>query len=172
MKPVACWANGLTVLRPFLNCSRAEITRFLLASNLRWVEDETNLETDYTRNAVRHEIIPKLNQIMKREISIPVNRAAMLAGEESAALAQAIDLLDILDPQGRLFLPKVNQLPEELKKDVVFHYLKKAGVPALTEDCVRRVLDILPIHAPARTSLPGNWIACRKEKRLFVVRKK
>lgn len=166
MKPVSHWPGGVTVVRPLLDCSRQQINAFVVASGLEWVDDETNTLTDCTRNAIRHEIMPQLNAIMGRDVSLPLSRTARLHDEQGMALEQAIEVLGLMDPQRRLYLPKLETLPDALKKAAVFLYLKDRGVPDLSEECVMRVLAILPIDAPARTSLPGGWSASRKERRL------
>lgn len=62
------FATGI-LARPLLNVSRAEIEEFCARSNLDYVTDPTNNKTDYDRNYLRHEVIPKLKtrfpQILK-----------------------------------------------------------------------------------------------------------
>lgn len=60
MSPVSIWANGLTVVRPLLNFSRKEITAYLEEKNIPWREDASNQSTEYTRNALRHHVVPRL----------------------------------------------------------------------------------------------------------------
>lgn len=48
------------LVRPLLRCTRQEIEQFLLAEGISWVEDSTNADTAFTRNRVRHEILPLL----------------------------------------------------------------------------------------------------------------
>lgn len=50
-------------IRPLIFCTRAEIEDFCNQHSLRYVTDKTNLSTDYTRNKVRLEVIPVLNEI-------------------------------------------------------------------------------------------------------------
>ena len=51
--------NGV-ILRPFLAISRSEIEEFLGAIGQPWREDSTNRDTTYTRNRLRHELLPAL----------------------------------------------------------------------------------------------------------------
>lgn len=169
MKAVSEWPGGLVVVRPLIDCARAEVTRFLRQEGRGWVDDASNDETVYTRNALRHDVLPKLDEIMGRDVSVNISRAARLSEEQQRALEQAIDAMEVIDPQGRLFLPKVEPLPAELRKAVLFYYLKGRHVPDLSEECVTRVMSILPTDAPARVSLPGGWTASRKERRLRVL---
>lgn len=50
-----------TVRRPLLEMRKSEITNYAHTHHLSWREDATNQETLYTRNYIRHHIIPKIN---------------------------------------------------------------------------------------------------------------
>lgn len=51
------------VLRPLLSWSKEEILNYAQQHQIRWQEDESNVETDYARNKIRHLIHPVLSQI-------------------------------------------------------------------------------------------------------------
>lgn len=51
------------VIRPFLFATRQEIDFFVTKNNVPFREDESNAGTQYLRNAVRHNIVPALNEI-------------------------------------------------------------------------------------------------------------
>ena len=66
------WTEGLSgihpvlefpegrVVRPLLHTSRAEVEAFLNARNQPWREDSTNRHLTFTRNRIRHELLPLL----------------------------------------------------------------------------------------------------------------
>ncbi len=51
------------IVRPLLFASRADISLFARTSGIAWREDSSNLATNYQRNFIRHEVIPKLKEI-------------------------------------------------------------------------------------------------------------
>ncbi len=51
------------IIRPLIMCSRTEIEEYCKKNSLSFCTDETNLETDYTRNKIRHLILPVLEEI-------------------------------------------------------------------------------------------------------------
>ena len=55
--------EGGTVVRPILGMSRREILEYCKKYSLEYVTDSTNVDTDYTRNMIRAEIIPALEGI-------------------------------------------------------------------------------------------------------------
>lgn len=54
---------GLTIYRPLLNILKAELEEYAKEKNLHYYVDATNFDTDYTRNNIRHNIVPLLNDI-------------------------------------------------------------------------------------------------------------
>lgn len=46
------------LLRPMLMCSREDIEAFATGLDVKWVEDPSNADTRYTRNRMRHELLP------------------------------------------------------------------------------------------------------------------
>ena len=54
---------GLTIYRPLLNSLKAELEEYAREKNLHYYVDVTNFDTDYTRNNIRHNIVPLLNDI-------------------------------------------------------------------------------------------------------------
>ena len=54
---------GLNIYRPLLNSLKAELEEYAKEKNLHYYVDATNFDTDYTRNNIRHNIVPLLNDI-------------------------------------------------------------------------------------------------------------
>jgi len=78
MKPV----EG-DILRPLLFCTRQEIEDYCQRENLSFCTDATNLEQDYTRNRIRNQILPMVqNEINENAISHIAQTAEILQGEE------------------------------------------------------------------------------------------
>ncbi|AZJ34811.1 tRNA lysidine(34) synthetase TilS [Tenacibaculum singaporense] len=51
------------IIRPLLIFSREEIITFAKKNNIEWREDESNSETKYLRNKIRHQIVPTLKEL-------------------------------------------------------------------------------------------------------------
>lgn len=80
--PVVRFDEG-RVLRPFLNTSRAEIEAYLRGLGQGWREDSTNRHLTYTRNRIRHELLPLL-QGWNPKLREHLAQMAELAREEEA----------------------------------------------------------------------------------------
>ncbi len=56
------YARG-AIIRPLLDCSRAEVEAFCRARGIRYVHDSTNDDPTYARNRIRTRVIPELRQL-------------------------------------------------------------------------------------------------------------
>ncbi|MFI0547126.1 MAG: tRNA lysidine(34) synthetase TilS [Brachymonas sp.] len=81
-------ASGLHWCRPFLGLAGADLRAWLVQQDLAWVEDPTNQDTRYTRNRIRHELLPAL------AAAFPSFRSTF--ARSAAHCAQAQSLLDEL----------------------------------------------------------------------------
>ena len=89
-------ANGY-LLRPFLSWTRAEIEEYAQKHALSYRVDRTNFETDATRNKLRLEVLPKLEEAINGACDSLV-RFAKLASEDDELLYEyARPLLTVLD---------------------------------------------------------------------------
>jgi tRNA(Ile)-lysidine synthase len=61
--PSLLGSADLTMARPLLNVARAEIERYAQANAIAYIEDESNTDTRYARNAVRLQVMPLLAQL-------------------------------------------------------------------------------------------------------------
>lgn len=51
------------MIRPFLKTSREEILDYAEHHDVEWIDDPSNDETDYMRNYIRHEIVPRVETV-------------------------------------------------------------------------------------------------------------
>lgn len=56
------------LIRPLLFASRAELQHYAQSNQLQWVEDSSNASEKYTRNAIRHKLIPLVQELYPQAI--------------------------------------------------------------------------------------------------------
>lgn len=94
LKPPA--RHSSQILRPFLTTTRAEIEAWLRAIGQTWREDASNRDVAFTRNRIRHELLPVLagyNPGIKKQFA---QLAALALDEESYWQAELARLLPSL----------------------------------------------------------------------------
>ena len=76
---------GVRVVRPLLAVSRTEILHYLNHHTIPWREDPTNQDRTFVRNRVRHEILPRLQEINPQVVASLCRTASLLADEAQRA---------------------------------------------------------------------------------------
>ncbi|MDQ6655117.1 MAG: tRNA lysidine(34) synthetase TilS [Verrucomicrobiota bacterium] len=153
----------LTILRPLLGVSRAEIDDYIAAHRLRFREDASNQQLDGLRNRMRHRIIPQLEKEFGRDIRKAVRRAAAIAAEEDEFLAS------LVPPAGaELSLKALRSLPIALQRRAIVGWLRTHAVSEVSFDLVESVRGLLAPSGPAKVNLPGVRFARRRAGILFI----
>ena len=135
--------DPITLWRPLLNQTRAELEAYAQEHKLKWVEDPSNQNTRYRRNAIRKDIIPKLEKIQPGAIANLARSATLLA--------QSQVLLDRLAQQdGRDILQgyKVKLVP--------LLALAKTDQPA-ANNVMRYWLKLNNLAMPSQERLESWW---------------
>lgn len=78
MRRVRALPGGTLLVRPLLETGRAEIENFARGRDIPWREDASNSVGDYRRNAVRHKVMPALEDVAGPGVATRIARAADL----------------------------------------------------------------------------------------------
>ena len=93
----------ISVIRPLLDVPRTEIERYCEENHLEPRIDHTNAETDYTRNKIRLELLPYLQENYNPNIKETLVRLAANAAEDDSVLEKiatgsALSVEKVLEP--------------------------------------------------------------------------
>lgn len=115
-------------IRPMLETARKDVEAFLEEQGIPYVTDSTNLEDVYTRNFIRHEIVPALK---KCNPSVEATAAAMLPSlrEDMEFLEQAADAAYREHRQEDGSLYGVQNLPPAMQARCIARLLREHGIP-------------------------------------------
>lgn len=82
------------IIRPLIACTRKEIEEYCSIKGLSYVTDSTNLSDDYTRNHIRHNIVPAFEKI-NSDFEASFYRAMCSVREDDAYIEKsAAELLE------------------------------------------------------------------------------
>ena len=85
------------ILRPLLDVPRSKIERYARRRKLQWVEDESNADTYFLRNFLRHDVLPAI------ATRYPAYRSILARSARNFAdAAQLLDELGALDAAGQV----------------------------------------------------------------------
>src|SRR3989441_7531515 len=74
------------IIRPLIECRRADLVAELRQAGLEWVEDPSNQDPKFLRNRIRHELLPWLIESVSPEIADGLVRVAAAARATVGAL--------------------------------------------------------------------------------------
>lgn len=132
MAPSREGAQGPVRVRPLLHLLRAQLEQYAEARALQWIDDESNADTRYARNALRHEVLPAL------AVRFPGFRDALARTAAHAASAQRlldelarIDLRDAARDEGRaLAREALLALDDDRASNLLRYWMRTLGMPA------------------------------------------
>ncbi len=98
-------SERMPLLRPFLTTPRSELEAYCARHGLQPRHDSSNEDMQFTRNRIRHELLPLL-QTYNPQISANLQQLAIITADEYAALLSLFDQVwpDILVAQGKDWL--------------------------------------------------------------------
>ncbi len=93
------------IIRPMLDVSKEEILSYVKENEIPFVTDETNLSSEYSRNFIRLNVIPKIKEIFP-EVEKSIARFSKIAKVEDDFMhGEALKAVNLLDGVAEIFLP-------------------------------------------------------------------
>ncbi|MFO0480909.1 MAG: tRNA lysidine(34) synthetase TilS [bacterium] len=144
------------MLRPFLDLPRAALEACARQQGLSWIEDESNADTAFDRNFIRHAVMPLLEQRFASARASLARSGRLLAA--SARLVEAIAAEDLhaalegspVRPAG-VSLGVVAAIGEGRARELLREWLRRHGVPMPPErrlaEAIRQACEAGPERA-------------------------
>jgi len=174
---------GKHLVRPLLEISRKEVEEYLTAIGQPWREDSSNLDTGYTRNRIRHTLLPLLERDFNPAIRQTLAGLAELArGEEEFWDNELSQLLPRLVREGKpsrsgrslsgrsgevlaLDLQALGSQPLALRRLVLHATASRLGA-ALEFKHIQQLTELMEHGKPGKkVALPGGlWANCTQRE--------
>lgn len=137
-------------LRPFLALGRSTLLDYAQTEGLRWVDDETNLDSRFTRNFLRSRVMPAISERFPRANEQLAAAAARFG--EAAHLLDDLALIDLAGarPEFPLPLKLLRDLPEERARNLLRAILNQSGRQSPDDDRLREFVRQVRTAGPDR----------------------
>lgn len=145
--------------RPLLGASKASLTRYAIDHDLTWHEDSTNDDVRYTRNYIRHGVLPKLHGESRTRLLKLAEKQRKLREEIEAETVRVLS--DVKDEVG-LSRHKLIMMPDAVALEV----LREATGGAHEPFHLRRLLHF------AKTGRQGSILNLGKGKNALLTRQR
>lgn len=171
------WMPGVGLVRPLLPFSRAEIIDYLHSIDQPWREDATNVSTEFTRNRIRHDLLPHLRETYGDQIE----QSLVRLGQQALDCQQMIDAqVDFLWEKGvEATFPQTVKIATGKLTDVHPYLVRELFVRVWDHQSWSRQ-DMTQLHwhklsalvagenATRAETLPGNIRASREDDYLIL----
>ena len=164
--------------RPLLNTSRIDIEKYAKQQKLKWIEDESNLNTDFDRNFIRSKVLPILKNRFSHIIKVISRSSSHLAEAQNLLdeLAQ-LDLKNYLKSikyNLKLQVKTLNKLSLTRAKNVLRYWLEMNDqlMPSkdLLDELLRQVLHAKK-DAALKIELSKDYEIRRYKDEIYIVQK-
>ncbi len=153
--------NGrrVTLIRPLLEVERREIEGCLASRGQSYCTDATNGEDAYTRNYLRHHVIPKLRELNEQAIPHMGRTAAVVREVDREIEGVAIEIAREIIINGRLNRVYAAACPEEVRNRVIksWIYKKNGTVRNVSSTHIKTVDGLLAAANGTRADIPGRF---------------
>ena len=161
--------HGSRIIRPLLETPRRAIERYLNALNQPWREDHSNLDTQHTRNRIRHELLPLLERDYNPNLRQLLSETADISAEEEADWeARAGQYVNhwhkderrmLLDDQPGCVPWKFSRESVALQRRAIRCFLERHGIAVGFQQI--ESVRLCGRSGPSIVNLPGGWRAQR-----------
>ena len=131
--------DGALFVRPLLALPARAIREWVREQGMAVVEDPTNADTSFTRNRIRHVLLPALQECFPqyRETFARSSRHAAQAQELLESVAQE----DLARMGGAPAIPALHVLPRARQANVLRHWLRTAHAASASAAQLEELLD-------------------------------
>jgi tRNA(Ile)-lysidine synthase len=158
--------NG-KIIRPFVTVEKSEIDEYVTANAIPFVTDETNAETDYTRNAIRLNVLPQIEKLFPDAQKCVSRLSQTVALESDYVESMAKTVCEFTDGTFKI---DVNAHPALISRAVVMG-LKALGVERDWEKIhVDSTLSLIEKSNGAKINLLRGVIAVREYDKITLYR--
>lgn len=157
-------------LRPLLDISRQQLEAYAVAHQLRWIEDESNLDSRYDRNFLRQQVLPLL-QGRWPQFSAASARSAALCGEQEQLLDELLaeQLALLTQEPGTLFFPPLLTMSETRRHALLRRWIAQQGGAMPSREALKRITtEVMRSREDANPCLHfGQFELRRYRQRLY-----
>ncbi len=157
------------LLRPLLNVERDAIEAYAIAAKLEWVDDESNQDTSFDRNFLRHQVSPVLKARWP-SIAVAASRSAMLCADQESLLSE------LLEPDYQrcfasdtAYLAQLATCSELKQKQLLRMWIERQGGLMPSASQLEQLLE--QVHGAATDKLPviqlGDYQIRRYRQQLY-----
>ncbi len=134
--------SGVKVIRPLIGAAKSDILGYCEENGIEYIFDSTNDDTAYTRNYIRHEIIPSLRRMNPSVIDTVFRMSCSLRCDSDYIETQAKLFADSYVKKGKIKAEIIADAHEAIASRVISLMYSAAGGRSLERVHIKDVLKL------------------------------
>lgn len=157
------------IIRPIILSSKDDIIGYCRENCIEYIIDSTNSETVYTRNHIRHSVIPVLKEINPSLLSAISRMTENLTQDELFLRQSTFEFLALNTNVDGMDLDELNNASQSIKKRAIFEYVKDMTGVLLEDKHISAIIELCEKAVKhSKIHFVGDYCAEIKGDRLIV----
>lgn len=144
------------IRRPLIGTSKADVLKYAVSRKLQWREDETNRDTRYLRNHIRHTLMPKISWQSRRALLDLYNKQRLLREAFETELGVCVELIAPVSDghyKRHPFIMADSYVALELLREVM---IRRSGLAPTRPQLARALHAVKTARAGSRHNVGGG----------------
>ena len=161
------------IIRPILCLNADEIRKYLKSKKISYRLDKSNLSSDYERNFLRNEIIPKLKQRLNPKLEEKISNTSQIISDVNSFIEKKINQLSTKAVKNygnkiQINLKSISGLDKSLRGIFLKSVIEKAFNIELSSKNIFDIVDLLEAQTGKSIHLESGIIAFRERDELIL----
>jgi len=166
--------KNVRIIRPLIDIPKNELIEYAKARNLKWREDESNAWLDYTRNKIRHKLIPFLENEFSPSITGNVQKITkFLQGADEFIQERVEEISENLIKKDApdnysININMLNANNKFIQGEIISRFLKtNLDIPQVNYSQIDGILNLKDKETGSIFAIDKFWICIKDRKNLL-----
>lgn len=167
--------NGMTVYRPLLNYAKKDIQTYVTNEKLLYVNDETNSTKKYTRNRIRLDVLPLLENENKNAIkhitflAEQLKEQSQIVNDYLKMILPTVIYYDKKNKRNYIDVVEIIKYTKPIQKYVTKYFFELENI-TLTKALLQKTLILIENqHGEKSISINAFTKVCRSYQKIFIL---
>mgnify|MGYP002623652970 CR=1 FL=1 len=160
------------IIRPLINCSRDEIEEYCRENSLSFVTDSTNLSDVFTRNKIRHGVLPVMTEINEQFLALMNRTLDNLKSDEEYLSKLSSGFISLYCENGKVPADSLCAEAQSIKYRVIVKMCSDASGYIPDKKQLELIDEMLFDKKGGAVQLNGEYYAVCRDNCFFIEKKK
>lgn len=152
------------IIRPLILATREQVEAYCVEKNISFCVDSTNSDQSFTRNFIRHSVVPKLSEVNSSVIENVANMSDSLRNDEDFLSKTAKDVFDNICDRKTVEVKELCQLHPALRSRCIALFYKTVIGKTPEHKHIEAICDLL--NTGGKCSVQNDFSAVVKDGKL------